>query len=179
MYSKVKIAGHPLHPMLVAFPVTLYVVTLACFLAYALGGGPYWFRSGVYANLAAVILAAVAAVPGFVDWAFGIPARTPAKSTGIAHMLLNVVSLVVFLVNVVSTWGHRLDVAPRVGASVVLPLVGVIVTVLAGFLGWKLVQTHHVGVDLTPEQERLEPRPTPPAEEPGRTPHAHHGPLGA
>lgn len=178
MYSTVKIAGHPLHPMLVAFPVALYVATLACFLAYALGAGPYWFRTGAYANVWAVILAAVAALPGFVDWAFGIPNGTPAKSTGLAHMALNVVSLLFFLANVLLTWTHRLDAVPRVGLSVVLPLVGVLVTVAAGFLGWKLVQTHHVGVDLTPEQQRFEPRPTPRAEEPGRTP-LHHGPLGA
>jgi uncharacterized membrane protein len=178
MYSKVKIAGHPLHPMLVGFPVALYVVTFACFLAYALGAGPFWFRSGVYANLAAVILAAVAALPGFVDWAFGIPAGTPAKSTGLTHMVLNVVSLLVFLVNVLLAWSRRLEIAPRVGWTVVLPIVGVLVTVVAGFLGWKLVQTHHVGVDLTPEQQRFEPRPAPRVEQPGRTPQVH-GPQGA
>jgi uncharacterized membrane protein len=165
--------------MLVGFPVALYVVTLACFLAFALGAEPFWFRAGVYANLAAVILAAMAALPGFIDWAFGIPAHTPAKSTGLAHMGLNVVALVVFLVNMMLVWTHRFDVPPRVGSSVVLPLLGVLLTIGAGFLGWKLVQTHHVGVDLTAEQERLEPRPSSRAEQPGHTPHVHHGPQGA
>src|SRR5882672_1656426 len=36
MYSKVKLSGHPLHPMLVGLPVTFYLVTLASFGAYAL-----------------------------------------------------------------------------------------------------------------------------------------------
>jgi hypothetical protein len=40
---------------------------------------------------------------------------------------------------------------------VILPLVGVLVTVGAGFYGWTLIQYHHVGVELTPEQSRLEP----------------------
>jgi hypothetical protein len=35
---------------------------------------------------------------------------------------------------------------------------GVLLTLAAGFLGWKMVQRHHVGIDLTAEQERLEPR---------------------
>jgi hypothetical protein len=30
-------------------------------------------------------------------------------------------------------------------------------TVISGFLGWKMIATHHVGVDLTPEQERIDP----------------------
>lgn len=161
MYSKVKIAGHPVHAMLVGLPVTLYIVALACFIGYGCGAGSFWFRAGAYANFAGVVLAAVAAVPGFIDWFFGIPAGTPAKSTGLAHMGLNVAALLVFGLNAVLQWGHRLDAVPPVGLSIVLPIIGVVLTATAGFLGWKLVQRHHVGVDLTPEQERYEPRPLP------------------
>jgi uncharacterized membrane protein len=158
MYSKVKIAGHPLHPMLVGFPVALYVATLGCFAAYGLGADAFWFRVGVYANLAGVIAAAVAAVPGFIDWAFGVPSGTPAKSTGFAHMAFNVCALLVFALNVALQWSHRKEAAPTLGLAIVLASLGVTLTVAAGFLGWKLVQTHHVGIDLTPEQQRLEPR---------------------
>ena len=174
MYSKAKIAGHPLHPMLVGLPVTLYLVTLVAFVVSARTADPFWFRVGAYANLAAVITAAVAAIPGFVDWAFGIPRGTPAKETGAVHMALNVAALLVFLLNLVQQWGHRADLVPRVGLSVVLPLIGVLITVFAGFLGWKLVQTHHVGVDLTPEQERQEPHPTPHVDRSAG--HPTHGP---
>jgi len=160
MYSKIRIAGHPLHPMLVGFPVTLYTASLVCFAAYGFGASSFWFRVGVYSNLAGVILAAIAAVPGFIDWAFGVPKGTPAKATGLAHMGFNVAALLVFVSNLTLQWSHRNEIGPAVGMSVALPLMGVLLTVAAGFLGWKLVQTHHVGVDLTPEQERLEPRPT-------------------
>jgi uncharacterized membrane protein len=160
MYSKVKIASHPVHVMLVAFPVALYTAALVCFAAYALGAETFWFRVGVWSNLAGVVTAAVAAVPGFIDWAFGIPSGTPAKGTGLAHMGFNVCALLVFAVNAAMQWPHRADVLPPVGMSVVLTALGLVLTVCAGFLGWKLVQTHHVGVDLTPEQQRYEPRPT-------------------
>lgn len=164
MYTKVRIAGHPVHAMLVGFPVTLYVVTFACFLACSLGADPFWYRVGVYSNLAGVVLAAVAAVPGFVDWAFGIPTGNPAKSTGLFHMGANVVALLLFGLNLWIVWSHRLDVAPPVGSSVVLPALGVAFTLVAGFLGWRLVQKHHVGIELSKEQERLEPRVVPRAE---------------
>jgi uncharacterized membrane protein len=172
MYSKVKVAGHPLHPMLVGLPVTLYLATLVCFAAAALGADPFWYRVAVYANLAGVVTAAVAAVPGFIDWAFGVPRGTPAKATGLAHMAFNVLALAAFAANLFLTWRHRFDPLPPVGLSVLLPGVGVVLTAAAGFLGWKMVQTHHVGVDLTPEQERLEPPAPVRPESPGTQ---HHG----
>lgn len=170
MYSKAKLAGHPLHPMLVAFPVAFYTATLLCFLVHAATDSPFWFRVGWYANAAGVATALLAAVPGFIDWAFGVPAGTPAKKTGLAHMLLHVGALSLFAVNLFMTRADmRAPVPGADGSAWILPLAGVILTVAGGFLGWKMVQTHHVGVDLTPEQERLEPRPIRPPGEAGRT----------
>jgi len=39
----------------------------------------------------------------------------------------------------------------------VLSIIGVILTVAAGYHGWELIATHKVGVSLTPDQERIEP----------------------
>jgi uncharacterized membrane protein len=178
MYSRIKIAGHPVHPMLVGFPVALYTATLACYAACALGADPFWFRVGVYANLAGVVMAVVAALPGFIDWAFGIPSGIPAKATGWAHMLFNVAALVVFAANAYLQWGQRLALQPATTVAVLLALLGVCLTIAAGFLGWKMVQVHHVGVELTSEQQRLEPRSAPPAERSGTLPEARHGHHG-
>jgi uncharacterized membrane protein len=168
MYTKAKIGKHPVHPMLVAFPVAFYTTTLIAFCVHALTGEPFWFRVGVCANVAGVAGALLAAIPGFIDWTFGIPAGSPAKTTGMAHMALNVLALLVFSGNLVLQWPHWNDLQAPVALSVVLPLLGVVLTGCAGWLGWKLVQTHHVGVELSPEQQRLEPRawshPTRPAD---------------
>jgi uncharacterized membrane protein len=174
MYSKIKIAGHPVHPMLVGIPVTLYLASLGCFAAHSLGAPALWFQIGVYANVAGVIGALVAAVPGFIDWAYGVPLGTNAKSTGFVHMVLNVAALLVFALNVLLQWSHRLDSFPATGLSVVLPAIGVVLTLAAGFRGWTLVQKHHVGVDLSPDQERFEPHPNPEAEHRGSAPHTSH-----
>jgi uncharacterized membrane protein len=118
-------------------------------------------------------------VPGFIDWAFGVPTGSPAKATGLAHMICNVLALLTFAGNLLLQWPHRLDPQPPVGLSVVLPAVGVLLTLAAGYLGWKMVQTHHVGVDLTPEQERLEPRASPRVERQDPAAHPGHGkPIG-
>src|SRR4051812_17247109 len=101
LYSKVKVAGHPVHPMLVAFPVAFYSTALVGFGLYALSGSLLWWRIGLWSNLAGVIMAVIAAVPGLIDWTIGIPPGTKAKSTGRKHMLLNLGALASFTANLV------------------------------------------------------------------------------
>jgi uncharacterized membrane protein len=158
MYSKVKIFGHPIHAMLVPFPIAFYNATLVGFFVYTLTSNPFWYKLGIVANWAGVVMAVVAALPGFLDWAIGVPRRTSASTTGLIHMLLNVAALVAFTANAVIQLRYWNDTDPE-GATtgIVLSLVGIALTLPAGFLGWDLVQRHHVGVELTPEQEKLEP----------------------
>lgn len=157
MYSKAKILGHPIHPMLVGFPVAFYTATLVTFIVYGATTNRFWYSVAVVANWAGVVTAAVAALPGLIDWATGIPRRSAAKKTGLIHMALNVTALLVFLVNAVVATNRWDEVLPPAGTGIVLSAIGVLLTLPAGFLGWSLVQDHHVGVQLTAEQERLEP----------------------
>lgn len=153
MYSKIKLFGHPIHPMLVAFPIAFYSATLVTYLVYLIGGDVFWFRVGVAANIAGVVMAAVAAVPGFLDWALGIPGDAPAKATGLRHLLLNVTALVLFLVAAILTVGQATAARPDATLPFVLALVGLVCTLGAGFFGWMLIQTYHVGVEMTPEEQ--------------------------
>jgi uncharacterized membrane protein len=163
-YSKIKIAGHPVHPMLIAFPVTFYTTTLLAFVVYVITDNVMWWQIALRANVAGVITAAVAAVPGLIDWITSIPAHTEAKKTGRNHMLLNVVSSTLFVINLIvhrNQWSTLREVseatlAPAPGVALVLSSLGVLCMLAAGFLGWTLVQTHHVGIDLTDEQRRLD-----------------------
>lgn len=156
-YSQITMAGHPIHPMLIAYPIALYTATLVAFIiAAARGGDTFWFKVAVVANIGGVIMAAVAALPGFIDWAMGIPAGTAAKAHGLRHMLLNVVALVLYLINAVAHAGQWSSAHPDTAWGIVLALLGVLCTVGAGFFGWTMIQTDHVGIQLTPEQERLE-----------------------
>ena len=156
MYSKVKILGHPIHPMLVAFPITFYATSLIGYAVYGASGRPFWFEVGWLANVAGVLMAAVAALPGFIDWAVGIPSGTKAKSVGLTHMLLNVVALAIFGLNALLQYPQWNSAAPDSTLATALSLIGMGFTLGAGFFGWTLVQTHHVGVDLNREQQRAE-----------------------
>jgi uncharacterized membrane protein len=157
LYSKVKLMDHPVHPMLVAFPITFLTTTLVAFIVYASGHDVAWFRLGYWMNVAGVVAALVAAVPGFIDW-LGIPNRVEAKKVGVAHMILNLVVVTIFAINLGIQAPHLDEAAPPYLLAVLLPAVGVLTLLVSGYFGWSLVQTHHVGVNLTREQEALEPR---------------------
>jgi uncharacterized membrane protein len=147
MHSRAKILGHPIHPMLVGYPVALYTATLVAFVIYARNADVFWFKFAVAANLAAVGLAVLTALPGFVDWAFGIPRGTQAKRTGMMHAGLNVIALGLFGADL-GVHVHRWASAAPGGATsgIILGALGIVATLGAGFLGWSLVQDHGVGV---------------------------------
>lgn len=153
MYSKAKIMGHPIHPMLVTFPIAFYVSTFIAFAIYGVSSDPFWFRVGIVANSAGVLMAVVAALFGFIDWYMGIPSGTHAKMTGVKHMLLNVVSLLVFLTCLYLNAGQWSAAAPVMSGAIILPLIGVLLTIGAGYYGWTLVQNHHVGVEFSQDEE--------------------------
>jgi uncharacterized membrane protein len=166
MRSKATIFGHPIHPMLIAFPVAFYTATLVAFIVYATSGDPFWLRLADLSNWAGVVMAGVAAIPGLLDWAVAIPAHSAAKKTGLLHMGLNVASLVVFLINAITYWNTWEGTPPDAKTGVVLSAIGLLLTVPAGFLGWSLVQDHHVGLNHPPREERNEPITTPSRESP-------------
>lgn len=146
MHSKVKLGGHPIHPMLVAFPVAFYTATFVCYVVYSFNGDTFWFKVAVVANITGVITALAAAIPGFIDWLF-IPSDASAKKTGFFHMIANVVALVCYAITAFIECKKWDDPEPTVGLAILLTAVGFILTMVAGFLGWALIQKHHVGVD--------------------------------
>jgi uncharacterized membrane protein len=153
MYSKVKIGGHPVHPMLIAFPVAFYTSAFICYIVYGSNENVFWFKVAVAANIAGVAMALLAAIPGFIDWLF-IDKNTRAKQTGLAHMLLNVSALLCFGVAAWIESPKWNSVNPELGAAIPLTAIGFLLTLIAGFLGWTLVQTHHVGVDEGVEEKK-------------------------
>src|SRR5437588_116818 len=99
MNSKVKFMNHPIHPMLIVFPIAFYTATFASFIAYQASMNVFWFQVGYVCNIAGVITALLAAIPGFIDWAIGIPSKHEAKRVGLVHMSLNVIALLLFAIN--------------------------------------------------------------------------------
>jgi uncharacterized membrane protein len=100
VYSNVKIAGHQVHPLLTAFPVPCYAGRLAVLAVYTASRHLFRLNLAIILNVVGVITAAIAALPGLVDWAFSILRGLAVKSTGLVHDGLNVAAQGLFLADV-------------------------------------------------------------------------------
>jgi uncharacterized membrane protein len=86
----------------------------------------------------------------------GIPSGHPAKAVGLEHLLLNLTALLLFGIDAYLQFGQWSEPNPSSGVAIALAAVGMGLTLAAGFLGWNMVQQHHVGIDLTAEQQRID-----------------------
>lgn len=152
MYSKARIAGHAIHPMLVGFPIALFTATVGAELAYIGTQDAFYFRAAMVANLAGLVAALAAMIPGAIDYS-ALPAASRARGVARRHALFNAATLVLFAMSAVLLyrgWSGRTMVDGAYALDATLPLaastVGFVAMVSAGMLGWALVQTHHVGI---------------------------------
>jgi uncharacterized membrane protein len=168
MRTKANINEHPIHPMLVAFPIAFYTMSLVAFIVYNwVNGDLFWLRLGIFCTFTGVATAFLAAIPGFIDWALAIPNGTAAKARGLLHMSLNLSSMLVFIISAYLLRNAWFDIPSRVVAPLWLSVIGVALTMAAGYQGWEMISKHKMGVQLTPEQERLEPEEAAPTLERG------------
>src|SRR5687768_8845355 len=98
MLSKARIGSHPLHPMLIAIPITTYLGTFAALVAYGVTADPFWFRLALWCNVIGVGSALLAAVPGLIDYLTVVPRGTIARRTGAVHAVANVLALGLFAI---------------------------------------------------------------------------------
>ena len=144
MKSKASIKSHPIHPILVGFPIAFFTGTLACHLLGWLLDRPALLQTAYYLNLAGIAFALLAAVPGFIDYLFAVPPESSGKKRAAKHGITNVIMLVLFII----AFFLRRQQDPNDTILLVLELVGVGLMVFAGWLGGTLVYRNQIGVDM-------------------------------
>jgi uncharacterized membrane protein len=143
MRTRVRAFGHPVHQMLVVFPIGLLVTGTIFDLVHLATDNDTFSQVGFWCITAGLVGGVLAALTGLADWT-AIPAGTRAKSVGLRHAALNGIVTVAFLIS----WIVRLDRpahAPNV-ALVVLELAAVAVASVSAWLGGELVDRLGIGV---------------------------------
>ena len=149
--SRVSVAKHPVHPMLVVVPLGLWVAALAFDIAAALTTNAMWRTIAFWNIIGGIIGALVAAVPGFLDY-LTMQGRIGRIATW--HMTLNLAAVAVFALNAFV----RVRVGMDSGWPLILTVIGVVGAFVAGWLGGEMVYVERVGVIEPPEAREGRPR---------------------
>jgi uncharacterized membrane protein len=151
MISRASVAGHPVHPMLVAFPIGLWTTSFAVDIFY------YFIRHTTLLVISKFLIAAgcigavAAAIPGIIDW--WTLENPQVFRVANWHARLNIAALVVFAISLylrMKSHGHI--VGNRLIVPFLVSFVGMILIGISGWLGGELVYKH--GVSVQSEKEK-------------------------
>ena len=137
--STAKIGGHPIHPMLIPFPIVCFILVFLCDIRIAQG----------HTNLAAatnwlliigLVMGALAAAAGLTDF---LGEKRIQGSDAVKHMLANVSAVVLEVVNLVLRLRNSDSIA---STGIYISLVVVLILIYSGWKGGDLVYKHGMGV---------------------------------
>jgi uncharacterized membrane protein len=140
--STAKIGGHPIHPMLIPFPIVCFVGAFVTDLVYSRNGNARWAEASMWLLGIGLVTAALAAAAGITDY-LGDD-RIRRLGAALQHMIANVAAVVIELINLVLRLNN-----PGFADSTGVYLSGVVVLILlySGWLGGEMVYRHGVAVD--------------------------------
>ena len=140
-HSSARLMGHPIHPMLVPFPIVFFISALATDIVFLRNGNDIWATASAWLLGAGLATAALAALAGLADF-FG-DRRVRGLRDAWMHMIGNIVAVLVEAANLMLRLG---DTAATVSTGVILSAVAVSILAFTGWKGGELVFKHRVGV---------------------------------
>ena len=151
--SKMSIAGHPIHPMLIHFPVAALIGLIGTDLAYILTGDDFWARAGIWLVGVGVTGGWASGTVGLLDLLLVEKIRrliTAWCHAILAGMLLSLASL---------NWLLRIGQADTaiMPWGIYLSLASGVLIALTSFFGGQLVYDHAIGVDFEEAPEPTDP----------------------
>lgn len=139
--STAKIGGHPVHPMLVQFPIVCFIGVLVTDIVFINNQNAGWATASRYLLVIGLVMAALAALAGLTDF---LGDKRVQGSDAIKHAIANVTAVVLELVNLILRL-HTNDPIPRIG--IILSALTVLILLYSGWMGGKLVFEHGIGVN--------------------------------
>lgn len=143
MKSKANIKGHPIHPILVSFPIAFFTGTLLFDVIGVITGRGDLNHIAYYTEIAGICFALLAALPGVIDLIYTVPPKSSGKKRGIQHGLINITVVALFAI----AWFMRRQPDTSIYLLISLEAVGFVLLSIAGWLGGTLVYRNQIGVD--------------------------------
>lgn len=150
MASPASIKKHPIHPMLIALPIGLWVFALVCDVVSMAGGSSSWAITALYCTAGGVVGAVLAAVPGLIDY-FSIH-EAEMKRIATWHMIVNFTSVLIFAASI---W-IRLRIEITGALPLILNVCGVGLIAIGGWLGGEMVFVKGMAVEAVEELAKQE-----------------------
>ena len=148
MRTPASIFKHPIHPMLIVFPIGLWIFSLACDLIRLAGAsGEVWSTVALFSMVGGLIGALCAAVPGFIDLLFYNGGAPPVKKIALTHMAINLTAVVLYVINIWLRASSPTNLGMNLSTPVVLSIIGVALLFVSGWLGGQMVHVYGVGVE--------------------------------
>jgi uncharacterized membrane protein len=155
MSSPASIKKHPVHPMLVGFPIGLWVFALVCDVVHAVSGSAIWQTVATFCVAGGIVGALLAAVPGLIDY-FSIDEAEMRRIANL-HLAVNLGAVVIFAINL---WLRvRLPVESNVPLG--LSVVGVLAIGFGGWLGGEMVYVKGMAVEAVEKLAKKAEKPSP------------------
>jgi nitrite reductase/ring-hydroxylating ferredoxin subunit/uncharacterized membrane protein len=144
MKSRAVAFGHPMHPMLIPFPLAFLAGGVVFDLAAIVRDSPEWWTTGGYLGVAGLFTAGAAAIPGFIDYLYTVPPRSSGKTRATKHLLSMLMALALF----VGAWWLRADSAARTGMlTLALEIIALGFLTSGAYMGGTLVTRNLIGID--------------------------------
>ncbi|WP_309741346.1 DUF2231 domain-containing protein [Chamaesiphon sp. OTE_20_metabat_361] len=140
--STVAIAKHPLHPLIVTFPIAFLSGAAGADVGYWLTGDAFWARAAIWFIGAGFVSGLLAALTGMLD--FLRIDRVRKRSAGWIHMVTNVVAMSLTLVNWILRWNNFEGAILPVG--MIISVVVASLLAISGWFGAELIYRHKVAV---------------------------------
>lgn len=143
MRSRAHIKGHPLHAILVPFPIAFLNGAFMLDLLRLLTGKTAFEEAAVYATAGGIIFGALAAVPGIIDYIYSVPPGSSGSKRGMRHGMINGTVLMLFTLILLIRVKSDVPLLLLLGGEAI----GVILLTVAGWMGGTLLVRNQIGVD--------------------------------
>lgn len=143
MRSKVHIKGHPLHPILVGFPIAFFVGAFLSDIILVITDRIFFSQMAGYLLTGGIFFTVIAAIPGVIDYFYIVPPESSAMKRATKHAILNFSMLFIFTMALLMRRNNDINFY----IILLLELSGVIILMISGWLGGTLVHRNQIGID--------------------------------